>query len=195
MQSFLVLTRGEGCVDWSWPCIYFPDAELSVHPHLHPPQQTPSWAEQAVALCEVSSWEDGAGTGHRLEERITPTVHKRDKRKWSRERGGKEGETKEPWGECSRCMGSVGAWVRGLHNAEHFIASISYSQDPGRNPAFPWFSLLDSQHQGEAQVFPEFWQSHFINREVYVATVRAARISSLTFHSLKTKKCFLGFSR
>lgn len=190
IQPFLVLTCGEGCVDWSWPCIYFPDVELSAHPHLHPPQQTLSWAEQAVALWEVSFWEDRAGTEHRLKERITPTVHKRDKRKWSREKEEK-GERREPWGECSRCIGRVDAWVRSLQNAELFIASNSYSQGTWRNPTFLWFNLLDSQHQGEAQVSPEFWQSHFIDREVYIVMiVEAAHISSLMFNFLKTKKAF-----
>lgn len=132
-------------MDWSWPCIYFPAAELSVHPRLHPPQQTPSRAEQ-VSLCGFSFWKD------RLEEKIVPAVHKRDKRKWSREKRGK-GETKEPQGVCSRCVWRVDTWVRGLQNAEIVIADSSYSPHTWKYPSSPWFHFLNSQHQGRSTNF------------------------------------------
>lgn len=135
----------EGYVDWSWSCIHFPVAELSAQPRHHPPQQTPSPAEH-VALWDFSFWKDS------LEKKIAPTVHKRDKRKWSRERGGK-GEMKEPWGVRSRCVWRVGMWVRGLQTAETVIANSSYSPDTWKNPSFLWFNFLYSQQQGRSTNF------------------------------------------
>lgn len=135
----------EECVDWSWPCIHFPVAELSAHPRHHPPQQTPSPAEN-VTLRGFSFWKDSLG------RKIAATVHKRDKRKWSRKRG-RKGERKEPQGVCSSCVWRVGTWVRGSQTAEIVIANSSYSPDTWKNPLFLWFNFLDSQQQGRSTNF------------------------------------------
>lgn len=174
----------EGYVDWSWPCIHFPVAELSAHPLHHPPQQTPSPAEHG-ALWGFSFWKDS------LEKKTAPTVHKRDKRKWSRERGGK-GEMKEARGVCSRCVWRVGMWGRGLQTAEIVIANSSYSPDTWKKSIisliqFSWFTATREKHK--------FFLSFDINREALFCDSTSCIYFKPHVQFPQNKKGFLGFSK